>query len=341
MGKTISSIDGIRALAAIALVAFHVRLPGLEGAFLGVDVFFVLSGYLTALILSKSERSFDLAGVHHFIARRLRRIWPLLAFVVTATGLVAWFAGVPTVLKTELVPAVLFYANITTAMDRSPGWLIHTWTLATEMQFYVLLALCFWIARRHLVLILITAYVGTTLLRLALAGLGYDWFTIFYMPFSHSSGLFLGALLAVTRWQPGERPEFLSALSLLVIAVSFYGVTFGDTVGFAISVIGVEVATAILIACLATPQANRVSDFLGRPTLAKLGLWSYGIYLWHYPIARLVRTEMPALSAFCLTLAISIVLAALTYRFIETVFYSRLGKRQISTDTEQTMRTVP
>jgi len=341
MGKTVPSIDGVRALAAIALVAFHVRLPGLQGAFLGVDVFFVLSGFLTASILMKSGLTLSFRQVWDFIVRRLRRIWPLLAFVVFATALVTWASPIPSVPRSELIPAILFYANITTGLGNSPGWLVHTWTLATEMQFYVFLSLIFWVSRRHVVPILVLGFVGTTLLRLGFAVLGYDWSTIYYMPFSHSSGLFLGALLAVTRWQPSERPEMLSALSVLVIAISFYSVTYGDTLGFAIGVIGVEFATAILIAYLMMPQENRITSVLGCPTLAKLGLWSYGIYLWHYPIARLARTEMPALSAFCLTLAISIVLAALTYRFIENVFYSRLGVRQIEPVGEVNVRTAP
>lgn len=335
MGKTVLSIDGIRALAAIALVAFHVRLPGLEGAFLGVDVFFVLSGYLTAAILMKSDRAVGFGDVRTFVARRLRRIWPLLACVVVVVGLIAWFFGDGSVLGAETLPALLFVANITTALERAPGWLIHTWTLATEMQFYILLSLVFWIGRRAVLPALIAGFVITTLLRLGLSVSGYDWFTVFYMPFSHSSGLFLGALLAVSRWQPEDRAELLSALCIVVIGVLFYGVTFGDTLGFSISVIGVEIATAVLIACLLKPGGNRVAAVLGSATLAKLGLWSYGIYLWHYPIARLVRTEMPALSAFCLTLAISVVLAALTYRFVEQVFYTRVAhpKSEAPADT--------
>ncbi len=330
MKQMIPAIDGMRAIFAISLVAFHVRLPGAMGAYLGVDAFFVLSGFLTASILVRREGNFGLPDAYAFIIRRCARIWPLLAVVMIVTVAVLVASGVP-LPSHEMLPAILFFSNFTVALGEGPHWLIHTWTLAAEIQFYALIALFFWVANRFSArvfpILLGAGFLAVTATRSLLVVAGYDWGIVFYMPFSHSSGLFLGALMAATRWQLTGSPERMSVLCLLMLGTAFVGLSFGDPVGFAVGVIVVEVATVLLIAAILAPGPNRIAGVLGHPVLARLGLWSYGIYLWHYPIARVVRTAFPSLVAFGITLLFSTVLAAITYRLVEQVFYARLGTR--------------
>lgn len=341
MKSYVPTLDGMRALAAIAVIAFHVRLPGFTGGYLGVDVFFVLSGYLTASIFLNAADNHTTKGICRFLINRMRRIWPLLATVSGITTIALLLSDQKSALTYELAPAVLFFSNLTSSADGYPVWLSHTWTLATEMQFYALLALIFWMGsklRNKLIMVVLAAcFIGVFWFRTVSIASNADWFSVYYHPFSHSSGLFLGAILAVSGWRPARAPEVWAAGSAALICAAFAFAVFGDTQSFAFWVVITEVATVTLTASLLVVKRGVILAALGNPYMVTLGIWSYGIYLWHYPIVRIARTHLTELSAFCVTFGASVILASITHKLVEKVFHTRLQSTRIKPPKDMTL----
>ncbi|MFV2035477.1 MAG: acyltransferase family protein [Halocynthiibacter sp.] len=322
MRNYIPELDGLRAVAAIAVVAFHTRTFFASGGFLGVDVFFVLSGFLTMSILLSRPQPISAPDIGMFAVRRFRRLWPLLATVGLSYGVIFQFAGIDAL--GETLPAITFTANLAVIWYGQPDWLVHTWTLAVEMQFYLLIALLAWICARQsptrLPQLLIIGFAAITATRVIGFYNSEDWVFGFYSPISHSSGLFLGALLACVKWRPSRGKPVLAGLSLGVILASFALAQFETGGALVVWITVTELAAAGLVLSLAGSGAGPVGAFLRLPWMRTLGLWSFGIYLWHYPIARLLRDVMPETAAFALTLLISIPLSALSYAVVEKIF---------------------
>jgi peptidoglycan/LPS O-acetylase OafA/YrhL len=318
--ERLGALDGLRALAAIAVVGFHVRLPGLEGGFLGVDVFFVLSGYLiTSLLLTELEDSGRL-DIPKFWWRRVVRLVPALLLMLAGVALLMprFFPGKDVL--TEVLLSGFYVSNISQVVAQLPEVTGHTWSLATEMQFYLIwpFVLLYILRRspRHAALVLLVLYLLTSFWRWQQfwdAG----WIRAYYPPDTRLSGLVLGALLATVKWRPSPGGADLVAFGALgTLAVFAWQPLFyfepASTWGGSV----VEIATALLIAALLTGN-GRLAALLAHPLLVRLGLWSYGIYLWHYPIARVARVELDPLTAFVVTLTLSTLLAALSYHLVE------------------------
>lgn len=316
-------LDGLRALAALAVLAFHLRLPGFGGGFLGVDLFFVLSGYLTSRLLLAAGPAITPLQSARFIARRLLRLWPLLAIVATVAAVVLLAVGTTGVVPRELAPTLLFFGNWTIPMGLYPDWLIHSWSLATEMQFYVLMAAAFCLfgqlGRAAMMRVMLAGFIAITLWRSALILGGAGWLEVLYTPTTRGGGLFLGAALACAAWQPTHaQARRIIALAAMVLIAGCALAVMREARSLLVWLPLAEIASAGLVAGLIALQRAGITTALAHPWLVQLGLWSYGIYLWHYPIARLAREAMPAPAALLVTLAVTIPLAALTYRLVET-----------------------
>lgn len=307
------ALDGLRALAAICVVLFHCRGPETQAlfgsGFLGVDVFFVLSGYLI------TQQLRDGRTLGEFYARRALRLLPALLFFLAAYLAVAplLWPGQPH--ARDAMFAGLYLSDITLPLIDAPKFLQHTWSLAVEAQFYLLWPLVFFLVRKRPVLLIGALYLLLTTHRIFTP----QWVDAYYRPDTHSTGLLLGALLA---YVPYRHPAMAWA-GLGTLAVALLTGEWRDqfTLDWVITL--TELGSALLI--LGMLEGGKVAAGLSVFPLRWMGLMSYGIYLWHYPIARLARDEMSSYAAAGVTLLASTLLAALSFYTVERVRH--LAKR--------------
>ena len=316
----IGALDGVRGVAVAAVVAFHAFPRLAPGGFFGVEVFFVLSGYLlTSLLLAEHARTGSV-DVLAFATRRLRRIvpalWVLLAALVVAGPLVAsadvhrlpgdigWSAGGLT--NWHLV---LDQSSYFDQLGRPP-LVRHLWSVAVEVQFYVVCPfLVLWAARRphRTVVRVLTAGIALSALLLGVLGRGADPSRAYYGTDSRIGALLSGVLLAVvlrhvlpardcTVDQPamatggarGSRlADLLAAAGATALLLLFWRAREGEPALYPFGFLAVQAATAATIAGAVAGTAARRA-FAGRP-LRWLGERSYGIYLWHWPLVAVLR----------------------------------------------------
>jgi peptidoglycan/LPS O-acetylase OafA/YrhL len=330
-------IDGLRALAVCSVILYHAGFGG--GGFVGVDVFFVISGFLITSIIDReiAQGNFSIA---HFYERRARRILPALTCVVMAALLAGWFLLLPDAfddLGRSAVATALFVSNIFFWHEVgyfSPNAellpLLHTWSLAIEEQFYVFFPLLLLLVGRWQKPVLWVIGLGS--LALSFVALHLVPSIAFYMLPPRAWELMAGALLAIGALPTvaGRLPRNLLAaagLSLILAAVFLYT---SDTP---------FPGAAALLPCLGTAaiihagEDTQVARLLGLPLVRFVGLISYSAYLWHWLIISftkhwLVTMELPPLIAAICVLA-TFVAAVLSWRYIELPFRRGSGRRVV------------
>lgn len=341
-------IDGLRALAVIPVILFHGGIEWFSGGYVGVDVFFVISGYLiTSIILKEKEAgSFTIAG---FYERRARRILPALFFVLLACLPFAWFWLLPHELKDfgkSIIAVSLFASNFLFwkesdyfAADAESLPLLHTWSLAVEEQFYVifpLLMILFWaLGKRWLVGII--GLIG--LLSLGLTEWGWRHFpeANFYLIPTRAWELMIGSLSAfylLHKEQPGGTIGQLASftgLALILYAIFFLDRSMPFPSLYALA----PTLGTVLIILFATP-ATIVYKLLSLRLMVGIGLVSYSAYLWHQPLfvfARIQSVEEPGLWLILVLSIAALVLAYISWRFVERPFRQRrrFTRKQIFT----------
>lgn len=328
-------IDGLRAIAVLPVMLFHAGFETFSGGFVGVDVFFVISGYLiTSIIAAELEKgTFSIAN---FYERRARRILPVLLLVQLTCLPFAWLWLLPSDMKDfsqSLVAVATFASNVLfwhksgyfdAAAEFRP--LLHTWSLALEEQFYVLFPLVL-VAFRSVGRRATLAAMGLLCaisLGLAQRGAYTDPTASFYLLPTRGWELLLGALAAFCS-QAVHRGQLSKAsceaggwtgLALIVFAMFSYGKTTPYPGLYALA----PTVGAVLIILLATEKTT-LAKFMGNKVLVGLGLMSYSAYLWHQPVFAFARhrslTE-PDQSTFIALMCLTFVLAFLSWRFIET-----------------------
>jgi peptidoglycan/LPS O-acetylase OafA/YrhL len=344
MSRRVPGLDGVRALAVLAVIAFHVGIRMTPGGFLGVDVFFVLSGYLiTDLLVAQHARCgrLDLRG---FWVRRARRLLPALAVLLVAvTAAVAVIEPDQlSALRPGLAAAVSYSSNWYQALHHvsyfasfgPPPLLQHLWSLAIEEQFYLawplllLLALGRLRGRRARAL---TAWLGALASAAAMALTylpGGDPSRVYYGTDTHATGLLVGAALALT-WPmatltnaPREfarRLDYLGVAGLVVLACAVVHFSGTDPAVYPLGLAVAALAAAGLTAAAAAP--GTVSALLSLPPLRWLGVRSYGIYLWHWPViaiaAAITGPGPTAPWLWAVEATIAIMLAAVSWKWLE------------------------
>jgi peptidoglycan/LPS O-acetylase OafA/YrhL len=329
-------IDGLRAIAVLAVVLFHYRVPGFSGGFVGVDVFFVISGYLiTALILK--EMGDGRLSLRHFYERRIRRIFPALFAMLAVATMVAAFLFFPAsfaLFGKSLLATALFASNFEfwrevgyfdVGADQKP--LLHLWSIAVEEQFYLLFpALLLLIgarSRQRLALSVAAIFIASLAFSVWSArsapAAGYYW-----LP-SRMWELMLGALLAMGATSVPAKAklhEFAAVGGLALIAYSVFYYSHTTPFPGAAALIPC-LGTALIIAAGQGAVLNRV---LSLKPVVFIGLISYSLYLWHWPIYVFTRAALfrgPTPFETTLLVAVAFALAVLSWRYIEQPFRSR------------------
>lgn len=331
-----SDIDGLRAVAVLAVVLFHAWPTGLSGGFAGVDIFFVISGYLISSILFKSnaEGNFSLVKFYFY---RIRRIFPALLVVLISLLVIGWFVLLQEEyrqLGKHVSAGALFLANF--AFWREAGYfdvqselkpLLHLWSLGIEEQYYLIWPLIVGLAWRRkmrlmpvmLVLALLSFGAGIWLLQGHAKG-------AFYLPIGRSWELLVGAMLAWSQYagyldRAVQDSRFWANLSSLVgVLLVAAAITLLDQSQPFPGWRALIPVTGALLVIAAGPRAwfNRV--LLGAKPLVAIGLISYPLYLWHWPLLSLIRIvdeSSPPPILIASAVAVAVLLATLTYFFVE------------------------
>lgn len=321
-------IDGLRAVAVLSVVAFHAFPDRVRGGFIGVDVFFVISGYLiSTIILDNLERgTFTFPG---FYERRIRRIVPALVLVLATCYLFGWFTLLGdeyAQLGKHIAGGAGFVANLVSwheagyfdrAADTKP--LLHLWSLGVEEQFYLAWPVLLWLGhRKRLGVTGIGIMVALASFALNLHMAKTHPTGDFYSPQTRFWELMLGSILASR--PPRANGPFADTLSVLAAALLVFGLCRIDTgTRFPGTWALVPVLGAMgLIAAGPDAWVNRA--VLSHRVAVWVGLISFPLYLWHWPLlafARIIGSAPPGLGTRCALVLLSIVLAWLTFRFVE------------------------
>jgi peptidoglycan/LPS O-acetylase OafA/YrhL len=362
-------LDGLRAIAVMAVLLYHADLPFIPGGFLGVEVFFVISGYLITALLLAEWRQKGTINLKDFWLRRARRLLPALyvLLVVTMSFAVVFVPGEVAGLRADVIAAVGYVTNWFLIFGQEsyfesvgrPSLLQHLWSLAVEEQFYLIwpivlaVGLGFGATRLRRRRVLTVAVVGAAASAVAMALMytpGVDPSRIYFGTDTRATGLLCGAALAFL-WSPGDKYSYVDkwtsfrslgpsrlrrrwwpAVPLLLdivgaaalFALILFGLNLGEFEPFLYrgGLVAVALATALLIAVVVHPRSWVVSRLLGSAPMRWLGVRSYGIYLWHWPVFMVTRPELDVpfggLPLLAMRLGITIVLADLSYRFVET-----------------------
>jgi peptidoglycan/LPS O-acetylase OafA/YrhL len=328
-------IDGLRAIAVLPVILFHSGIGIFSGGYVGVDVFFVISGYLiTTIILAELDK--ESFSITNFYERRARRILPVLFFIVLFCVPFALYVLLPDALVKfghSLIAVPTFSSNVLfwsergyfgTASEMKP--LVHTWSLAVEEQFYLLLPL---------VLIVLSKYsrkwTGLFILFIIIISLCLSWYltrlhfeSAFYLPFARAWELMMGAAAAFYATHLlnfGKKYSII--LSLFGLSLIFYAVlTFDHMTVFPGYAALIPVFGTFLF-IIARPSNNLVVRVMSNPVLVNIGLVSYSLYLWHQPVFVLFRHLDMSKYIGGIGIPFTFLLAFLTYKYVETPFRSR------------------
>ncbi|MBO9464088.1 acyltransferase [Tropicibacter sp. R15_0] len=326
-----SDIDGLRAFAVLSVVLYHFGLP-LKGGFVGVDVFFVISGFLIGGLL---WREYDSAGriwLMNFYVRRFRRLAPAFFAMVLVTGAFAWVILLPfefrefgksAIAATVYLSNVLFYRQagyFDAASEEKP--LLHTWSLAVEEQFYIFLPLLILLLGRSRRMLLI-ALIGCWILSLAACILmtpSHPMAAFYLFPF-RAWEMLTGVLLAIWGYETDRDWRGYAVLSWLGAALLMASVLFipaGPLFPGILALVPV-IGTALLLAN--GTGRNQINKLLCHPIAVFFGLISYSLYLWHWPVYTLstyLRGHHANLAESALWMVLSVALAWLSWKFVET-----------------------
>jgi peptidoglycan/LPS O-acetylase OafA/YrhL len=353
-GRYIPGLDGVRALAVLSVIAYHLNVHWAQGGLLGVGVFFTLSGYLiTDLLLGHWHRHGDL-GLGVFWLRRARRLLPALFLMLAAVSIwVALFdASQLAALRRQVIAAALYFGNWSTIAQHGsyfarfalPLPLDHLWSLAIEEQFYLvwpwLLLLGIWTVRSRKGLALITL-VGAAISAYAMGRLyhpGYDPTRVYEGTDTRAFGLLIGAALAMVWPTRSARPvaspatrdvlDALGVAGLIGILVLVWRTNSTSAFLYPYGFVLLSLATAAMVAALVNPT-SRLGPVLGWRPLRWVGVRSYGIYLWQWPIIVLAGSAQSPVNwgRAALEVAGTLLIASLSWHYVEEpIRHGALGR---------------
>ncbi|MEQ1701997.1 MAG: acyltransferase family protein [Ilumatobacteraceae bacterium] len=350
-------LDGVRAVAVTAVMLYHAGFSWVHGGFFGVEVFFVVSGYLITSLLLEERRRDGRVSLRTFWVRRFRRLLPALATMLLAVGLWAmwWGSAEQRIQLRRDYPWALFYSfNWGSIFSEASYWgagspspLRHLWSLAVEEQWYLLWPLAFLLlartVRRERVqgsllaalavsVMVMTALAATTSwpqrvvnpVRWELQSVDTNNF-LYLSTFTRASGLLLGAALAYW-WRPWQRTpqparrrmaDAAGVLAMVVLLVAFVVGRVPETRTYQLLLPLVTLASVALVAVVVHPSAARSQALFGARPLVAIGKRSYGLYLWSWPIGLIVGATDGSWWRFVVAMAITAPVSEACYRWIE------------------------
>ncbi|WP_167131066.1 acyltransferase family protein [Paramicrobacterium chengjingii] len=366
-----AGLDGLRALAVAGVLVYHLFPGALPGGFIGVDVFFVISGFLITSLLMREHHTQGRIRLSGFWTRRARRILPALVLVVTASTTIALVIGGDVLVRIgrQILGAATFSYNwveITTGGSYfdalSPEMFRTLWSLAVEEQFYIvwpllLLALLLLPSRWLRAGVLVAASIGSALWMAHLFAPGADATRVYYGTDTHAFGLLIGAALAVLlegRLGAGlprsngraTRVTFDVAGTIALVGVGALAFSLGDGDDFTYrgGLALASLLTVIVIAAAIRPRSV-LGSRLDAGALRWLGRRSYGVYLWHWPVFTLTlavsgstATQAPPVTASLVAIVIALAASELSFRFVETPVRTR-GFRDCARALTRAVRT--
>lgn len=336
------ALDGIRALAVSAVLVFHAGFSWARGGFLGVEAFFVLSGYLITSLLLNEWRATGRIRLTAFWARRARRLLP--ALFLTMLGIVGYavvFAAPQELdkLRTESFATLAGVANWRLVFGEhyfTP--LGHMWSLAIEQQWYVVwpfIVFGFLRLRRGSPRVLLV----TTLVLLAASAILMAWLhkagtepsRAYYSTYTRAQSLLVGSALAILLAQHGPIRGAIGGLALQLVAVAcavavvwaWSTISLNDDFLYRGGFLLLALAVAVVIAAIAQAKAQPLGLLLALPPVRGLGLISYGVYLWHWPVYFVMtagRTGLDTYPLFAARVCLTLALSVMSYNLIEAPF---------------------
>ncbi|WP_045419653.1 acyltransferase family protein [Vibrio jasicida] len=329
-----AEIDGLRALAVILVILFHADIEAFAGGFVGVDVFFVISGYLitTIVINDLDKNQFSLVD---FYERRIRRILPLLLLVIAVSYVLSWWLFLPQAHKevSEFsVSSILSASNVLLylkghnyfGLEEQANPLFHTWSLGVEEQYYIVIPLLLMLLARNKIMSYLAFFIGVFLLSLMTI-----WYAsgdpdfAFYMIFSRAWELAAGSMIALimrkTNVTPNNTLAVIGVVLVMASALLFDKSKDGAGLMLIIPVIG----TSLII--LFSANQNTCGKVLSLKWIVFIGLISYSLYLWHIPLLVFYRYVLTAGQEFSFLLYVGMlsIMSYMTWRFVEKPFRSR------------------
>ncbi|MDA1644594.1 MULTISPECIES: acyltransferase family protein [unclassified Bacillus cereus group] len=339
-------LDSLRGLAILGVILYHINFNWMPGGFLGVTVFFVLSGYLITDILAMEWKRNKRIDLKKFWLSRARRLLPgmLVMIVITLAWITIFHSSLLEKMRGDSLAALFYVSNWWYIYHKlsyfdnfnqiSP--LNHFWSLAVEEQFYVvwpfIISLGLYYIKKQFRMILLIC-LGAFASALAMAILyepGVDPSRIYYGTDTRAFSLLIGAVLALV-W-PSNRLankiipkarfilDVVGGIALIIILVMFWKTNQYDPFLYKGGMVLLSIATALLVANLAHP-ASRIAQFLRFRPLRWVGVRSYGIYLWHYPILTLTTPKVNAgdfsIIRAILQFLLIILIAQISWKFIE------------------------
>jgi len=358
------ALDGLRALSVLGVLLYHAGVSWAPGGFLGVDAFFVLSGFLITSLLVDEWRKRGRIDFRAFWARRARRLLPALVLVVIAVGAYALFAARPDELERirgDTFGSLLYVANWRQLFESSyfaqlstPSPLRHTWSLGIEEQWYLVWPLALVLvlrvtSGRRWAVIGVTAAlaIGSAALMAALFDPGRDPSRVYYGTDTRAQALLLGAALALLLARPQQRSPrrrsgpasdvagLVGLECVGILAVVYLGwlwthvadtSTWLYTGGFLVE----GVAVAVLVAAATRPYSPILGPVLSLTPLRAIGWISYGLYLWHWPVYVYLtpaRTDMDGVPLLVVRLSVTFAIALVSYRLVEQPIRHRTMSR--------------
>ncbi|MBY3193460.1 acyltransferase family protein [Rhizobium laguerreae] len=347
-------VDGLRSVAVLSVVIFHAFPTVLPGGFIGVDIFFVISGFLISTILLEAlnRGRFNLLD---FYGRRARRIFPALAIVLAATAAFGWFALLPEEYKElgkHIAGGAGFVSNLVlwqesgyfdSAAETKP--LLHLWSLGIEEQFYIVWPAILWAAFRFrlpkLPIILLVAALSFIA---NMVSVHAHPVATFYSPLTRIWELLIGAALAqVSIDGRGKHPSFFGAAANRMSASNLTGIAGAALIGVALARLSPSsafpgwralfpsVGTALLILSAAGNWVNW--KLLSNRPMVWVGRISFPLYLWHWPLlafARIIEGDTPSLEIRLSAILVAFPLATATYLLIETNIRHKWKSRAVT-----------
>ena len=338
-------IDGLRALAVLSVVFFHAFPELIHGGFIGVDIFFVISGYLISSIIFKGLENESFSFVE-FYSRRIKRIFPAITIVLAGCLIFGWFAliaeeyeqlGKHSLGASTFTNNFMFWTE-SGYFDKNANTkpLLHLWSLSIEEQFYLFWPLFLWWAykwRSYLGKVLIGLVFGFTLLHFYI--FYPNKIAAFYAPYSRFFEFLIGAFIAYQHLKPKEKSNSLlfkrfrsmqSLLGLVLILIGIHVATKSHFPGW-YALLSPVLGTALIID---SPEDSLVNkQLLSNKIVVWIGLISYPLYLWHWPLlsySYIVTSQTPLLAVRVALVISAFLLAILTYHFIEKPFRFRYPK---------------